>query len=120
MSAAGTAQQAVGCRLRTGAAAHAADGHLRSFDRQGGIRRAAAGTRDLEGSREQRCVHSRQRTDLQHDALDRLGAALFRDRSDLQNQRLANGQLVHRADATARRRPAYVRNRTDRAAATLL
>jgi hypothetical protein len=27
---------------------------------------------------------------------------------------------VHRADATARRRPAYVRNRTDRAAATLL
>ena len=96
------------------------DGHLRRVHRQGSVGRTTSGARGLECPGEQRCVDAGQWTHFHHDALDRLSALLSRNGGDLRQKRLADGQLVHRADATAGPSAEYVRNRTDRMARSLL
>jgi hypothetical protein len=112
-AAAVAAQQAVGDCPRLRAADHAADCHLRRFNREFSMRGAASAAGKFECAGKERWLDARERADLDDDALNRFGTIIQSDFSDLQQKALADGQLMHAWNSTAAPPAAYVRNRTD-------
>ena len=120
VAAADAAKQAVGARPRLRAADPTADCHLRRFNREFSVLRAASATREFECTGKERWLDARERADLDDDALDRLCTIIQRNFNDLRQKALADRQLVHGRNSTAEPPASYVRNRTDDAAMRVL